>query len=115
MRSGRRWGRAVAAALVLAGATIPLGACSSSSGTTSPAPRTTAVGGRDGRPNVVVIQADDQTAAQFTRRVMPRTFNLLVDHGTAFRDYIATTALCCPSRAPLRSEDRRVGREGGWG
>jgi arylsulfatase A-like enzyme len=101
MRSGRRWGRAAAAVLVLAGATIALGACSSSSGTTSAGPKTTAVGGRDGRPNVVVIQADDQTAAQFTRRVMPRTFKLLVDHGTSFRDYIATTALCCPSRASL--------------
>jgi N-acetylglucosamine-6-sulfatase len=59
------------------------------------------VGIHDNRPNIVLIQADDQTTAQFNRRVMPRTFKLLVDHGTMFTDYIATTAECCPSRASL--------------
>jgi arylsulfatase A-like enzyme len=54
-----------------------------------------------GKPNVVVIQSDDQTADQFTREVMPKTFKLLGDHGTTFSNYIATTALCCPSRASL--------------
>src|SRR4051812_33523043 len=53
------------------------------------------------RPNIIVIQADDQTASQFTPDVMPRTYKLLVDRGTSFRNYIATTALCCPSRASL--------------
>jgi N-acetylglucosamine-6-sulfatase len=53
------------------------------------------------RPNVIVIQADDQTASQFTPDVMPRTYKFLVDPGTSFRNYIATTALCCPSRASL--------------
>jgi N-acetylglucosamine-6-sulfatase len=57
--------------------------------------------GAAGRPNIVVIQADDQTYSQFTRDVMPKTFKLLVDHGTSFSDYIVTTALCCPSRASL--------------
>src|SRR5215213_8490375 len=52
-------------------------------------------------PNIVLIQADDQTASQFTRRVMPQTTKLLADHGTSFSDYIVTTALCCPSRASL--------------
>jgi len=87
--------------VVLAGFSVALSACSSSSADRKGEPSTTAVGGRDGRPNVVLIQADDQTADQFTRRIMPNTFKLLVDHGTAFKDYIATTALCCPSRASL--------------
>jgi arylsulfatase A-like enzyme len=53
------------------------------------------------KPNIVVIQADDQTASQFTPRVMPNTTKLLADHGTTFGEYIVTTALCCPSRASL--------------
>jgi N-acetylglucosamine-6-sulfatase len=101
MRSPNRLATALALALVLAGFTVVLGGCSSSSADRAPKPKTTAVGGRDGRPNVVLIQADDQTADQFTRRIMPKTFKLLVDHGTTFSDYIATTALCCPSRASL--------------
>jgi N-acetylglucosamine-6-sulfatase len=100
MRRGRQAAAALAFITALAGASLALGACSSSTAT-APDPKTTATGGRDGRPNVVVIQADDQTVAQFTRRVMPNTFKLLVDHGTTFKDYIATTALCCPSRASL--------------
>jgi arylsulfatase A-like enzyme len=100
MRRGRQLAPALALAMIAGGVSLGLGACSSSTAT-APQPKTTAVGGRDGRPNVVVIQADDQTAAQFTRHVMPNTFKLLVDHGTMFKDYIATTALCCPSRASL--------------
>jgi N-acetylglucosamine-6-sulfatase len=57
--------------------------------------------GAAGKPNIVVIQSDDQTYGQFTREVMPKTFKLFVDHGTSFSDYIVTTALCCPSRASL--------------
>ena len=102
MRKGMQPALILALAGIAAGSACVLGACSSSSSSGSaPEPKTTAVGGRDGRPNVIVIQADDQTAAQFDRRVMPRTFKLLVDRGTRFRDYIATTALCCPSRASL--------------
>ena len=32
---------------------------------------------------------------------MPNTKRLLADNGTTFRNYIATTAQCCPSRASL--------------
>jgi N-acetylglucosamine-6-sulfatase len=53
------------------------------------------------RPNVVVIQTDDQTTSQLTRKVMPNTRRLLVKRGTTFGSYIATTAQCCPSRASL--------------
>jgi N-acetylglucosamine-6-sulfatase len=52
-------------------------------------------------PNIVVIQADDQTYAQLNREVMPNTEKLLVKKGTSFTNYIATTAQCCPSRASL--------------
>ena len=94
MGFGRRQAIALGvAALALGlGASLPAGASS---------PPTAVAGERDGRPNIIVIQADDQTAAQFNRQVMPRTFNRLVDSGTRFSDYIATTALCCPSRASL--------------
>jgi len=54
-----------------------------------------------GRPNVVLIQSDDQTYRQLTRRAMPNTKRLLAQHGTTFTDYIASTAQCCPSRASL--------------
>jgi arylsulfatase A-like enzyme len=53
------------------------------------------------RPNVVLIQSDDQTAHQFNPRVMPKTTKLLAQRGTSFQNYIATTAQCCPSRASL--------------
>ena len=55
----------------------------------------------DEQPNIILIQSDDQTYSQFTRRVMPKTKRLLASPGTSFTDYIATTAQCCPSRASL--------------
>ncbi len=54
-----------------------------------------------GRPNVVLIQTDDQTYSQLTRRVMPNMKRLLARRGTSFTDYIVSTAQCCPSRASL--------------
>lgn len=53
------------------------------------------------QPNIVLIQADDQTAAQFSRKVMPTTFHDLVGPGIRFRNYIVTTPQCCPARASL--------------
>jgi N-acetylglucosamine-6-sulfatase len=50
-------------------------------------------------PNIVVIQADDETYAQLNQEVMPNTERLLVRKGTSFSNYVATTAQCCPSRA----------------
>src|SRR4051794_4834500 len=50
-------------------------------------------------PNIVVIQADDETYAQLNKEVMPNTEKLLVKKGTSFTNDIATTAQCCPSRA----------------
>src|SRR5215216_2870547 len=51
------------------------------------------------RPNVIVIQTDDQNASAVTHRVMPETVDLLRHHGTTFSDYIDSGPLCCPSRA----------------
>jgi arylsulfatase A-like enzyme len=54
-----------------------------------------------GRPNVVVISSDDQPRSLTNERVMPNTMRLLAGPGTTFTDFIATTPLCCPSRASL--------------
>ncbi len=57
--------------------------------------------GSGGPPNIILIQADDQTLSQFTSKVMPRTTHLLASGGTSFSQYSAATAQCCPSRASL--------------
>ena len=53
------------------------------------------------RPNIVLIQTDDQTARELSARVMPNTERLLGRRGTTFGGYVVTTAQCCPSRASL--------------
>jgi arylsulfatase A-like enzyme len=53
------------------------------------------------RPNVIVIETDDQSLAQATPRTMPHTFRLLARRGTLFENYVVTTPVCCPSRASL--------------
>lgn len=56
-------------------------------------------GSTPGRPNVVLIQTDDQALADLA--VMPRTRALIGDAGVAFDRYYASFSLCCPSRATL--------------
>jgi arylsulfatase A-like enzyme len=51
------------------------------------------------RPNIILVEADDQSVSQFQRQVMPHTFRELVDSGTTFSQMVATPPLCCPSRA----------------
>jgi arylsulfatase A-like enzyme len=63
------------------------------------------------RPNIVVIQTDDQNArtvkAAFRKasgrkaRVMPNTVKEIFKAGTEFRNYYATSPICSPSRASL--------------
>ena len=85
------------------------------------------------RPNIVVIQTDDQTLAELraTRvtplgnrvRAMPNTLDLIRKHGVSFNRYIASYPLCCPSRSTLlsgryshstgRAQQLRAPR-GGW-
>ena len=50
-------------------------------------------------PNIIVIMTDDQSASTLTEKFMPHTFDLLVEPGTVFRNFVATTPICCPSRA----------------
>jgi N-acetylglucosamine-6-sulfatase len=95
----KRAGRLAAAAASIAIGALTATGCSDSGTATSatrdhpdrPFPKAA--------PNVVVITADDQTLEMFNRRTMPRTFRLMVDQGTRFSDFIATTPECCPSRA----------------
>ncbi|MCB0827884.1 MAG: sulfatase [Solirubrobacterales bacterium] len=65
------------------------------------------------RPNIVVIETDDQSARTMKasyrgnsggyKKVMPNTLREIVRAGTEFRDYYATSPLCSPSRASLLS------------
>jgi arylsulfatase A-like enzyme len=48
-----------------------------------------------------LIQTDDQTLRELSRKTMPETHRLLTDRGTTFSRYMVTTAECCPSRASL--------------
>jgi N-acetylglucosamine-6-sulfatase len=48
-------------------------------------------------PNVVVIETDDQTAADMA--AMPRTNALIGDHGVTFANSFVSLSECCPSRA----------------
>jgi N-acetylglucosamine-6-sulfatase len=49
------------------------------------------------RPNVVVIETDDQTLESV--RVMRNVRRLIGDQGTTFENNFASFSLCCPSRA----------------
>jgi N-acetylglucosamine-6-sulfatase len=53
------------------------------------------------RPNIVLVVTDDQTLAQLNEATMPNTLELLGGQGTTFTNSIATTPLCCPSRASM--------------
>lgn len=85
---------------VALGATTLCGFAIAMSAVTAPDPASAAAMPKR-PPNIVLIQTDDQTAAQLTWKVMPKTRRLLARNGTTFGDYIATTAECCPSRASL--------------
>ncbi len=51
------------------------------------------------RPNIVVIQTDDQTRESM--RVMDKVNSLIGDQGARFNQNILNYSLCCPSRATL--------------
>jgi N-acetylglucosamine-6-sulfatase len=65
------------------------------------------------RPNIVLIQTDDQTLRElnstwltplgFKARVMPNTLDLIGKQGITFDRYYVSYPLCCPSRATLLS------------
>lgn len=51
------------------------------------------------RPNVVVIETDDQTSEQL--RVLKKTLRLIGREGATFESSFVSFSLCCPSRATL--------------
>jgi hypothetical protein len=53
------------------------------------------------RPNIVLILTDDQDLHMNSLEYMPRTRELIADHGTEFTHHFCTNALCCPSRVTL--------------
>jgi len=53
------------------------------------------------RPNVLVVVTDDQRAD--TLWAMPKTTALIAERGLAFANSVATTPVCCPSRATIYS------------
>jgi arylsulfatase A-like enzyme len=84
------------------------------------------------RPNVVVIQTDDQDLASLrakfrdpfdrVRRAMPKTLDLIGAKGVEFTRYYVSQPICSPSRTALLSGQyaktsglkRNSGPEGGW-
>jgi N-acetylglucosamine-6-sulfatase len=50
-------------------------------------------------PNIVVIVADDLDSASVS--FMPAVNRLLAQQGATFTRFLATTPLCCPSRASI--------------
>jgi len=50
-----------------------------------------------GRPNVLVVETDDQTARSL--RFMPKVNSLIGDQGATFTKSFVNFSLCCPSRA----------------
>ena len=95
----------------------------------APAPR---AGADPVRPNVVVIQTDDQSLMSLRstyrdywdnrKRTMPKTLDLIGAKGIEFTNFYASNPLCSPSRAALLSGQyghtsnmkRNSGPEGGW-
>jgi arylsulfatase A-like enzyme len=51
----------------------------------------------ESRPNVLVIESDDQTAQSI--RFMDNVNALIGDEGATFRNSFVNYSLCCPSRA----------------
>src|SRR5688572_4432105 len=49
------------------------------------------------RPNIVVIETDDQTLEEM--RFLPKTQQLLARQGATFDNFFVSYPLCCPSRA----------------
>jgi N-acetylglucosamine-6-sulfatase len=83
-----RWGTAA-----LAGAALGMAAHGAQS---QPAARHGALDPR-GRPNVVVVETDDQTLEEM--RFMSNVNALLASQGTTFSNSFVSYSLCCPSRS----------------
>ena len=85
-------GRVLAAAVGVVALGVGVIGAAASSGDSSAGPGQV-------KPNIVVIETDDQTVESL--RVMPNVRTLLAQQGTTFANSFASYALCCPSRATL--------------
>jgi N-acetylglucosamine-6-sulfatase len=64
------------------------------------------------RPNVVVLETDDQTVESM--RVMPNVKTLLADQGVTFDNSFVSYSLCCPSRSTFLT-GQYAHNHGVWG
>jgi N-acetylglucosamine-6-sulfatase len=88
-RSVQRWG--IGLALAAFAAAVAVAAVTG--------PGASAQGGGAEKPNIIIIQTDDQTLESFRSEVMPSTLKLIGGGGgTTFTNAVVTTPLCCPSR-----------------
>jgi N-acetylglucosamine-6-sulfatase len=85
----------VTARIVIAGAVLVAVAAAALAGSRDAGARGLAAE----QPNVILVMTDDQTLAQMSRETMPKTTKFVFEQGTEFQQAIATTPLCCPSRA----------------
>jgi N-acetylglucosamine-6-sulfatase len=104
----KRWRRChtvfAASAILALCATVPaLAPAASGDGPTAvqPAGDAKPAGKPPKRPNIVLIVTDDQAASTLRRDTMPRLLDRVAAEGTRFTNAIATTPLCCPSRASM--------------
>ncbi len=93
-------GKSLVAAIVVAMLTAALvGGCGGDD--VEPNPPVTPDPAYGQQPNFVFVYTDDQDLSSFQRRVMPITFEEIVDPGTLFTNFYDTTPLCCPARAGI--------------
>ena len=64
------------------------------------------------RPNVVVLETDDQTVESM--RVMPNVKTLIADQGVTFDNSFVSYSLCCPSRSTFLT-GQYAHNHGVWG
>jgi N-acetylglucosamine-6-sulfatase len=62
-------------------------------------PRATAHAAQTARPNILVLETDDQMLAEM--EVLPQVRRLIGDEGVTFDNNFDSFSLCCPSRASL--------------
>jgi N-acetylglucosamine-6-sulfatase len=65
-------------------------------GWAAPPSEAVAAAGANGRPNVIMVIADDLRTSDVQH--MPKTNRLLADKGTTFPNFTTTVPACCPSR-----------------
>ena len=96
MRTGLEWRTILRACVIVSAVAAVALAASGSPGRDGGARASVAA---PTRPNVIVIETDDQTVESM--RVMGNVQRLLAAEGTTFENSFASFPLCCPSRATL--------------